>query len=234
MNGRSCLVKMIMGTFLITSLFCGCGNAGRDGNGLARFSAGNGEESLGVAGQGTAGEKPESADSLEAKQVSTAQKTYSAGDPAGLEIAQGILPEEMQLRAELEMLFQGLYVKEENPEKKTSVIVKQGEDSERMENPQKITGIYGLNRYNAYPKNALTQFYGEGFAERIPCFELRGDGTGTLWDNGDSLDFSFDFDDNGICMFREEGAILFEREGAELFLYDQEGNAYGFSLYKMK
>lgn len=97
-------------------------------------------------------------------------------------------------------------------------------------NYQQLAGTYYVSQFNNYTEATLKKYYGDEYYKQLSMFELRADGSGTIFENGSSLDFTFYFDGYCIYMFTTNGGSLWlAHQNGKFMLYDYFGNVYTFS-----
>lgn len=94
----------------------------------------------------------------------------------------------------------------------------------------KIAGTYYISQFNNYPEAVLKKYYGDDYYKQLCTFELKADGTGTIYEDGSSLDFTFYFDGETLYLFAANGGSLsLDYKDGKFVLNDGYGNTYTFS-----
>lgn len=95
---------------------------------------------------------------------------------------------------------------------------------------KQITGTWYVSAFNNYTEAVLKQYYGNEYYKQLSMFELRKDGSGTLYENGSSLEFNYYFDGSLMYMYSANGGMLFlAYNNGNFYMSDYYGNVYTFS-----
>lgn len=98
---------------------------------------------------------------------------------------------------------------------------------------KQIAGTYYVSKYNQYTQSVLEQYYGKDYYKQLSMFELKANGSGTIYENGSSLAFNFIFDGTYLYMYSNNGGCLFLMySGGDFLMSDYYGNIYTFSKLK--
>lgn len=93
-----------------------------------------------------------------------------------------------------------------------------------------IAGTYYVSAFNNYSEAVLKQYYGNDYYKQLSMFDLKADGTGTIYENGSSLNFTYYFDGYYLYMFASNGGSLcLGYNNGKFLMYDYYGNVYTFS-----
>ena len=95
---------------------------------------------------------------------------------------------------------------------------------------KQIAGTYYVSKFNQFDQSVLEQYYGKDYYKQLSMFELKANGSGTLYENGSSLAFNYIFDGQYLYMYSNNGGCLFlQYDKGNFLMYDYYMNVYTFS-----
>ncbi|MCR4598989.1 MAG: hypothetical protein K5678_08155 [Acetatifactor sp.] len=98
---------------------------------------------------------------------------------------------------------------------------------------KQIAGTYYVSKFNQFDQATLEQYYGKDYYKQLSMFELKANGSGTIYESGSTLNFCFIFDGQFLYMYSDNGGCLFLMYDKGNFLMsDYYGNVYTFSKMK--
>jgi len=98
---------------------------------------------------------------------------------------------------------------------------------------KQIAGSYYVSKYNQYDQATLEKYYGKDYYKQLSMFDLKANGTGTIYENGSTLNFYYIFDGYYLYLYSENGGCLFlQYDQGNFLMYDYYGNVYTFSKLK--
>lgn len=98
---------------------------------------------------------------------------------------------------------------------------------------KEIAGTYYVSAFNNYTESVLKQYYGNEYYKQLSMFELKANGDGVLYENGQTMDFHFIFDGAYLYMYSDNGGMIFlAYNKGNFIMYDYYGNIYTFSKLK--
>ena len=98
---------------------------------------------------------------------------------------------------------------------------------------RQIAGSYYVSKFNQYDQAILEQYYGKDYYKQLSMFDLKSNGSGTIYENGSTLNFYFIFDGYFLYMYSDNGGCLFlQYDRGNFLMYDYYGNVYTFSKMK--
>ena len=98
---------------------------------------------------------------------------------------------------------------------------------------KQIAGTYYVSKFNQYDQATLEQYYGKDYYKQLSMFELKANGSGTIYENGSTLNFNYIFDGSYLYLYSDNGGMLFLMySGGNFLMSDYYGNVYTFSKLK--
>lgn len=98
---------------------------------------------------------------------------------------------------------------------------------------KQIAGTYYVSKFNQYDQATLEQYYGKDYYKQLSMFDLKSNGSGTIYENGSTLNFNYIFDGQYLYLYSDNGGMLFLMySGGNFLMSDYYGNVYTFSKLK--
>ena len=98
------------------------------------------------------------------------------------------------------------------------------------EDYSELAGLYYITQFNDYTEDILIYALGEEYYKDLSMFELRADGSGTLMEQGQSIDFTFTFDGSELVITGNYGGQLsMNYENGNFWMVVDTGDRYVFA-----